>query len=123
MTLWELLFGSRPFAGESLIELAGAVLDGRRRAPPKGRRVPSWLRRAIERGLASLPGDRFASMQALLDELARGQTRARGRALLVGLGVLVLLGIGAEGVRRYGSACAMACSQPAAAMHPSWSRR
>src|SRR5262249_12926978 len=69
VTLWEALFGERPFAGETVFELAAAVMAGELRAPPRGAKVPQWLRRVCSRGLAGRADDRWPSMQALLAEL------------------------------------------------------
>ena len=91
VTLWEALHGERPFAGDTLVELAAHVLSGTVRAPsgPQARRVPGWLRRVCLRGLAAAPERRFASMQALLGALTRGRTRARVYTWLAGAAVAV----------------------------------
>lgn len=86
---WELLFGARPYAGETFAAIHESTLAGVRRPTPRGRRVPRWLRRVIERGFALDPKRRWPNMQALLDALARGQRRARMGALI---GVLAVLG-------------------------------
>ena len=91
---WELLYGERPFVGETLIALAAAVAAGQRRPPPAGRRVPGWLRRIIERGLAPQPEQRWPTMASLLAALERGSTRSRLRsAALVLAGVLGLVAV------------------------------
>lgn len=80
---WEALLGARPPA----------------RSP--GRRVPAWLRRALERGLAS-DAKRWPAMAPLLAALKRGRTRARLRSAAVALPASVaLLAGGAEGYRRW----------------------
>ncbi|MCA9714316.1 MAG: hypothetical protein KC468_06480, partial [Myxococcales bacterium] len=71
VALWEALCGARPYVGGSLRELHEVMSSGSRRAMPRGHAVPSWLERALERGLAIEPGERWPSMQALLDALAR----------------------------------------------------
>lgn len=99
VTLWEALYGERPFRGGTVLELAADVLSGRKPQPPRGARVPGWLRRVCERGLAIKPEHRYPSLAALLAELERGQSRARIRvgaavvagAMSLGLG-LVLFG-------------------------------
>lgn len=88
---WRALYGERPFPGESLAELRYAVIHGRRRPPPRGSEVPTWLRDVIARGLAVDPSTRWPSMQALLDTLASGRRRAGLRRLAVALGAVVLL--------------------------------
>ncbi len=101
VAFWEALYGVRPFAGETPAALAFAVTQGKLAGTPQGRRVPRWLARVVRRGLALRPEDRWPSMDALLGALSRGQGRARLWAAAAGLGVLVLLGAGADGYRRY----------------------
>lgn len=92
VTAWELLFGERPFAGDTLAELRVRVLAGRTRDPPRGRRVPRWLLQIVERGLCVDPALRWASMEALLHALARGEARTRMRRA-----ALVLVALSATG--------------------------
>ena len=112
---WELLYGESPFAGDSMATRSEAVLAGRRRPPPRGSRVPGWLRRALERGLATEPSRRWPTMSALLATLERGQQRARIRGAMVILAAAVLLGLGAEGYRRWGIARRVAACEVAGA--------
>ena len=96
---WELLLGERPFAGESREELREAVLAGRRRAPPRGHAVPTWLRRVVERGLAGESRERWPGMAALVSALERGQSLVRRRvalALLLTLAAIVGIGLGLQ---------------------------
>ena len=93
VALWEALVGERPFAGETLLDLMVAMMEGRLRPLPRAARVPGWLRRVLYKGLQAGPERRFASMPALLAELARGQQRARtgrGLAVAAALGVLAV---------------------------------
>ena len=55
VSLWELLYGERPFAGTNLAALAYNVTRGNRRPAPADVGVPAWIRRAIERGSPSSP--------------------------------------------------------------------
>jgi serine/threonine protein kinase len=64
VSLYEGLHGERPFAGHTANELRGAVLTGRIREPPPGRRTPSWLRKVLARGLKVVPEQRFSDMHA-----------------------------------------------------------
>ena len=98
---WELLYGERPFAGETLIALAAAVLSGRHRPSPRASRVPGWLRRIVERGLKTESSHRWPTMAALLAALEHGRARARSRvASLLFVGIAAV-GAGAEGYRRW----------------------
>src|SRR5690606_13584986 len=47
VSLWELLYGERPFAGANLAALALNVTTGNRRPAPSDSPVPGWLRRAL----------------------------------------------------------------------------
>jgi len=81
VSLWEALYGERPFKGDDLADLALNVIEDRRRPPPSNAKVPAWLRRVCDRGLAHHPDDRFENMSALLRGLRRGQNRARVRRI------------------------------------------
>src|SRR5262249_14450514 len=70
VALYEALFGRRPFAGDSLITLADAVVHGRMEEPAIDSGVPRALVACVSRGLAVDPGRRYPSMDALLDVLA-----------------------------------------------------
>lgn len=91
VTIWEALYGERPFAGSTLEELAANIRRGKPRPPPPGNRVPAWLHRAMLRAFLPDPKSRYDSMAVLLDILERGRTRARVRiasAMLVGAAAL-----------------------------------
>ena len=66
VSLWEALYRQRPFAGESLFEIADAIVEGRVRPPPPHTHVPGWIRNLLERGLAVDPELRHPSMRSLL---------------------------------------------------------
>ena len=100
VTLWESLHGARPFAGESLIELATAVHAGALQATPRVG-VPAWLRRALVRGLSVDPERRFTSMEALLTALERGLLRGKRWRVGLGLGALGLAAALVPGWRAY----------------------
>ncbi|EDM77401.1 serine/threonine kinase family protein [Plesiocystis pacifica SIR-1] len=105
VTLWELVYGERPFGGGSPFEIANAVATGERRAPPPGVSAPRWLRRACERGLAPEASARHPDMRALLTALERGQARERAkrgrRWALAGLGFAAAIGAGVVGQQRH----------------------
>ncbi|HUS66350.1 MAG TPA: protein kinase, partial [Kofleriaceae bacterium] len=70
VALYEALYGQRPFAGESLDDMADSVIHGRMRPPPGRSQVPAGLRAAILRGLEVDRDARFPSMAALLAAMA-----------------------------------------------------
>lgn len=91
VSLYEALYGERPFTDESLGALTVALTRGEIGRAPKGTRVPARLRRVLLRGLSVDPGERWPSMEALLDELRRvvAPTRVVAPALVVGVGVVI----------------------------------
>ncbi|MDC0716545.1 serine/threonine-protein kinase [Nannocystis bainbridge] len=119
VALWEALYGERPFRGESVHELMFSVTEGPLGRPPEGpRRVPGWLGRVLERGLARSPSRRFESMEALLVELERGLARQRRRPLLFGLLAVGLVAAGVLGLRaRSAAGCAAAGREIEAVWH------
>jgi tetratricopeptide (TPR) repeat protein len=91
VVLYEALYGARPFAGDSIKKLGFSVLRGQIRDPPPGKRVPSWLRDVVLRGLSVDAGARWPSMDALLDALLDDPARKRKRGLAL-VGMLGLAG-------------------------------
>lgn len=96
VALFEALFGYRPHRGEGLPSLMRAIAQGQRVPPPRLTAVPRSIIVALERGLATDPQDRFASMQALADALRRPRRRspwplAALASLVVGGGVATLM--------------------------------
>ena len=89
VALWEALYGERPFQGPTIHALMLAVTTGELAGPRRGaRKVPTWIREVLERGLARSPEHRFPSMEALLAALVRGQARVRMRRVLIGVGAV-----------------------------------
>jgi serine/threonine protein kinase len=66
VSLYEGIYGERPFRGETTKEIAQRVLSGDITPPPPRDRVPKWLRNIIERGLAVDPEQRHPSIKSLL---------------------------------------------------------
>ena len=90
VALYEALYKQRPFAGDDLHTLASNVIRGLVREPPREHKVPAWLRRAVLRGLAPTPEDRYPSLAPLLTELSRDHDAPR-RRLALGVGAVALL--------------------------------
>ncbi len=89
VSLYEGIYGERPFPGRSTSELRASALTGKIRDPPPGRKVPHWLRKVLLRGLKVAAADRFPDMHALLAALAADPGRAR-RRWLAGAGLVAL---------------------------------
>ncbi|MFO0634538.1 MAG: serine/threonine-protein kinase [Nannocystaceae bacterium] len=92
VALWEALAGERPFAGATVGELAFAVTRGQRRPFPRDSKVPQRIRRALERGLARTPKDRFVTLHEFIAQLAPPRRR---RPLVMAAAAIGLLGAGA----------------------------
>ena len=124
VSLWLGLYGELPFERKSFASYALAVVQGRRREPPKNSKVPGWLREVVERGLANDPEKRWPSMDALLAALDRDPTRRR-RKLLAGVGLLGLLlgGAAYEQARRQAAddSALASCEAEGRELEASWS--
>lgn len=81
VSLWEALVGAPPFTSETPEALLAQKLKG---APPWPREValPRGIVRAVRRGLAAEPHDRWPSMQSLTDALAAATVKHRGVGLV-----------------------------------------
>ena len=75
-SLYEALYGVRPYAGAVYAELRDSVTKGRLRPPPKESKVPRTLAPIVLRGLALRPAARWPSMEALLAALGRDRDQA-----------------------------------------------
>lgn len=84
VSMYEALYGHRPFAGDSRADLERAKARFDLVEPSKPDRVPRWLRNVLVRGLEPAPQARWESMGALLSALQRGPTRVRVPFLLFG---------------------------------------
>jgi tetratricopeptide (TPR) repeat protein len=101
VTLWEGVYGERPFAGSTVFELATNVAAGRVREPPRGKGVPPGIRRVLERGLRVDRERRWPDLSTLLAALERAALRARRRRAVIGLGVAGLVVAAGLGVRQW----------------------
>jgi hypothetical protein len=86
IALYEGLAGRRPFSGANVRELAHAMHSGTFDPPAPGRGIPRWLEQILLKGLSPKRGDRFASMQALLEALAAGERASDRRRAAVAFG-------------------------------------
>ncbi|MGB1275523.1 MAG: serine/threonine-protein kinase, partial [Nannocystaceae bacterium] len=94
VSLYEGLYGERPFAGRNLSEVIVTICQGEVRDAPRGSRVSTWLRRVLLRGLSVKPSERWPSMQALAQALRRDRQSIRRRWLGAGaVAASVALGV------------------------------
>jgi serine/threonine protein kinase/tetratricopeptide (TPR) repeat protein len=92
VSLWEGLYGKRPFKGSTRAALVLNVMDGKVRPPPKDTRVPSHIQRALVRAMQSKANDRFANMAELLDALTDDPVQRRRKRLKLAGGVILFAG-------------------------------
>ncbi|MCR9159620.1 MAG: protein kinase domain-containing protein [Nannocystaceae bacterium] len=89
VSLFEALYGVRPFSGNTANEYCAAIRKAEVPAPPSNLSVPRRVHRAMIKGLAAKPEDRHASMQALIRALSPRTTHGR-TWVLGGVGGLAL---------------------------------
>ncbi|MEM6292345.1 MAG: serine/threonine-protein kinase [Myxococcota bacterium] len=77
VSLYEALYGVRPFTGATGAELCAAIKQQSVPPAPSGTTVPRFVHEAIVRGLAARPNDRHPSMRALLRALRPRSRRGR----------------------------------------------
>ncbi|WNG23921.1 serine/threonine protein kinase [Cystobacter fuscus] len=95
--LYLALYNTRPFDPEEMAQAAArrGASPSVIQEPPRGVKVPVWVRRAVMRGLSLDPSARFASMDALLGALSQERRLTRWRWL--GMGALLGLALVAVG--------------------------
>lgn len=86
VSVFEGLFGKRPFRARTVTELVMRISTGDFADVERGG-VPPRIRRALTRGLAELPEDRWPTMENLLDRL---QPAGRSTWMIWGAGVAAL---------------------------------
>jgi tetratricopeptide (TPR) repeat protein len=91
VALFEGLYRARPFRGQDIFSVRRAILEGSISPPPPSD-VPAWLQRAVLRGLAPQPGDRFASMRELMDAMTRDLRTRRRYGLVIALAACLVGG-------------------------------
>jgi len=110
VTAWECLYGVRPFAGSTIAALHQAIEARQLRGATSA--VPAAVRRVLERGLATAPGDRHADLPALLAALrSAAAPRTRKRVLWIAAALVAAGGGGFAtvsyvGAKRHAAACA-----------------
>lgn len=105
VALYRALYAQRPFGGEDMAAIRIEVEAGRLRPPPKDSRVPTWIRDAVLRGLATDPARRWPEMDDLLAALARDPVKARRRRIAAVAVVIavVAVALGYRALRRHDS--------------------
>jgi tetratricopeptide (TPR) repeat protein len=118
-TLYEALYRTLPFAGDTLDQLRENVIAGRISEAPSGSAVPRWLRHAILRGLLPNRDARYPSMSALLTVLRADPSVVRARRLRW-LAAAALVGLAAVGWRVQHHAEVQTCASGARKLAGIW---
>ncbi|MBV1861679.1 MAG: serine/threonine-protein kinase, partial [Nannocystaceae bacterium] len=93
VVFYEALFGVRPFEADKLEALAQLKERGLSQWPTEPA-VPSWLAKAIRKGLSPRPAGRFATMDALLSAIDHGSGNKSRRGAMLGASLVASVGIG-----------------------------
>ncbi len=108
VSLYEALLGQRPFTGSSHYDRAQNVLAGRFTPLPEKARLPSWLMKVLQRGLAGEPEARFASLAQLLAALEKDpmtRWRRAGLGAAAAACALAVAGLAARASRERANLC------------------
>ncbi len=119
VSLYEALYGERPFKGATLRELIEAAQSGRVQPAPAGSEVPVWIRKVLLRGLSFQPDQRYPSMAALLEALQRDPA-AQGRRLVLAGAAGAALVVAVVGAVRLSTAATAACRGAEAKLAGTW---
>ena len=121
VTCWEAVYGERPFAGETIEQLRKNVGASKLRAARAGVELPGELRRALERGLAALPAERYASFEQILVAVDAALRRRRRRmAAGAGLAAACVVAAGFGGRALQAQATADRCVAAGAEVSAVW---
>jgi eukaryotic-like serine/threonine-protein kinase len=110
VSLWEALYGERPFEGRSPAERREKVLAGHINPPPSQSRVPPFIHRALLRALSTAPEARYPTLDALLATLERDPARMRRRWLAAAALSLLVTGSGALAWSAWNQRLAQLCT-------------
>ena len=118
VTLYEALYGVRPFAGDTLAALWAQLEHGVVPVPAESR-VPREVFRVVARGLATEPQQRWSGMAEMLSALSPEPGRVRARAVAM-VGVLGAAGAGSFAVAMMGVSTEERCAAGAREIGEVW---
>jgi tetratricopeptide (TPR) repeat protein len=101
VSLYEALYGTRPYVGKSIEEVRAAA-ESERLEAPKHLVGPSPYRRALERGLRSDPSLRQGAIDELLAVLRVDPIARRNQRVALALALAAVAGIGGFGAYQHG---------------------
>jgi serine/threonine protein kinase/tetratricopeptide (TPR) repeat protein len=98
ISMYEALYGERPFAGNSMSTLTTNVVQGNINEPPANSKVPLWVRKILLRGLQPQPARRWESMDTLIDALGKDPRIAR-RRWAIAMSAVCMMVVAGLGIR------------------------
>ncbi len=121
VSLYEALFGERPFEGDTIGSVLLSMQSGAVR-PVTEHDVPDAVVEALFRGLRSEPHERHPTMDALLDALDPAPARPRWPWAVAGVGVLAVgaVAYALGGAGESDSMAAFDCGDARADFEPTW---
>ncbi|MBA3549201.1 MAG: serine/threonine protein kinase, partial [Nannocystis sp.] len=119
VAFFEGLHHQHPFDCSTLATLLVDVASGKVREPAGANKVPAWLRRAIQRGMAVDAADRYPSMSAMLAELGRDPATKR-RRIFASTALAGLVGAASFGAATLSSSAATVCQGAEAELADVW---
>ena len=119
VTLYEALYGARPFGGDTWASIKARVERGVVPPPPLDSRVPRRLFKVIARGLSTDPERRWPSMEAMLVALHHDPGRARLRTAAV-VGLIGAASAGSFAVATMGQSTEERCAAGASEIAEVW---
>ncbi len=120
VSLWEVLYGARPFVGADIYELFAHVTAGELEPPSDRRRVPDRIHEVLVRGLDADPARRWPSLEALVGALERRMTGGRRRFGFAAAGLAALGLAGLSVVLLAGDRGAASCRRDPRALAGGW---
>ncbi|HVY39657.1 MAG TPA: serine/threonine-protein kinase [Polyangia bacterium] len=119
VTLYEALYGERPFPGNNIQTLVGNIVQGNIRDAPPNTKVPTWVRKVLLRGLRPTAAERYPSMAEILAAL-KTDPRTKYRRIALGAALaLVPLAVG-FGVRQIVADRTIVCTDGADRLNSAW---
>lgn len=99
VTLFEALYGDRPFVGRTPRQLQDAIANGSVAPPSADAGVPRWLHQLVMRGLSAHPAERWPSLDAFVRRIEGGRSgiRPAWRVAAVVIPVSIIGGIAIGG--------------------------
>jgi serine/threonine protein kinase len=121
VTLYEALYGRRPFEGADLPTLTRLTHAGQVPPAPKGSPVPAWLHALVVQGLAPVPEQRHPSMTVLLARLEADPSKRRQQWLRSAAAATLAVGA-ASAVWVWPTVRASSCHRETNELATVWSR-